>query len=413
MENIPTIPFARPFLLSVIIPARNEESRLPACLASLLAQSEPGFALGQQWELILVDDASTDHTRAIAEEAAAAHPEGITVLSAPELDLRATQRAFTGKTNACWAGAQASRPEGHWFLFTDADTVHETGDLSRSLHEAEKYHAKLLSYSPRQVVNGFWQHALMPLIFSELASTYSMRKVNDPNHRLAAANGQFLLIARETYFSTGGHRAVGTAILEDVELAQRVKRGKNIIRFRYAPDALSTSMYSGVADMLEGWTKNLALLFGNPLFLAAARLLDLLLLFGLPLLVWKMPPAFGWHGLGPILLSLLWIHVIARPIWVVSRALTFPGRIAFSPSSVFPLFVLPSHPELDPPHHPPPRRVEGPQVPHHTLAVTFAPLAHQIVDNKTDTQSDAHPVRHAVLLTRKADFSASALLLER
>ncbi|HMF53242.1 MAG TPA: glycosyltransferase family 2 protein, partial [Edaphobacter sp.] len=93
--------------LSIILPARNEEQSLPACLASLVDQSEPGFALGLRWEIIIVNDDSTDRTREIAADAAANHP-GITVLDAPPLDL-SERGGFTGKNNACWAGAQIAR----------------------------------------------------------------------------------------------------------------------------------------------------------------------------------------------------------------------------------------------------------------------------------------------------------------
>jgi cellulose synthase/poly-beta-1,6-N-acetylglucosamine synthase-like glycosyltransferase len=274
------------FELSVIIPARNEQEVLPGCLASLLAQDDAAaFALGRDWELLLVDDDSTDRTRAIMDEAASAH-SGVTVISAPPLELRATQRAFTGKTNACWAAAQQA--SGRWLLFTDADTIHEPGNLSRALHEAKKHNAALLSYSPRQIVTGVAQHALMPLIFSELATVYPTSQVNDPASRIAAANGQFLLVEREAYFSVGGHRMVGRSVLEDVDLAFNVKRSKRAIRFRYAPDALATRMYRGFGDMVEGWTKNLVLLFPHALILAAWRLLDILL-FLLPLLLFVLP----------------------------------------------------------------------------------------------------------------------------
>src|ERR1700761_2323928 len=216
--------------LSVIVPARNEEQNLPACLASLLSQADEFFPLDRDWELIVVDDDSKDRTRAIAMEAATQHA-GVRVMEAPPLDLRATQRAFTGKTNACWAAAQQAR--GRWLLFTDADTVHESGDLVRALHEAEKHEAALLSYSPRQIVQGFWQRALMPLVFSELASVYPSAQVNDANNRLAAANGQFLMVEREVYFGVGGHRAVGRSVLEDVDLADAVKRAGKGLWFRY------------------------------------------------------------------------------------------------------------------------------------------------------------------------------------
>lgn len=269
-----------PLRLSVIVPARNEAASLAACLDSLLSQSEPGFALATQWELIVVDDDSSDATPEIAR-AAAAGREGVTVMPAPPLDL-SDRGGFTGKTNACWAGAQRAR--GAWLLFTDADTVHQSGDLSRAIHEAEKYHAALLSYSPRQVVTGFWQHAVMPLVFSELASVYPPKQVSDPTSPVAAANGQFLLVEREAYFNVGGHRAVGQEILEDVAFARAIKRAHYGIRFRYAPEALSTRMYRTLPEMIEGWTKNLSLLMPRPLLLAAMQLLQLLLFFALPIL---------------------------------------------------------------------------------------------------------------------------------
>lgn len=282
---------AAPLRLSVIIPARNESASLPACLESLLSQTERGFALGQQWELIVIDDDSTDGTADLARQAAVAHP-GVVLLQAPPLDL-SDRGGFTGKNNACWAGAQASH--GQWLLFTDADTVHEPGNLSRALHEAEKYKAALLSYSPRQIVSGFAQHTVMPLVFSELASVYPPKQVSDPASPLAAANGQFLLIRRNVYFDLGGHRMISKEILEDVALARNVKRANQTIRFRYAPEALATRMYSSTGEMIAGWTKNLSLLFPRPLFLAAMRLLQFLLFFLLPPIALLLPGLVFWQ----------------------------------------------------------------------------------------------------------------------
>jgi len=287
--------------LSVIIPARNEADVLPACLESLLTQSEHGFELGQQWELIVVNDDSIDNTAALARKAVGSRP-GVSVFDAPPLDL-SDRGGFTGKNNACWAGAQHSN--GAWLLFTDADTIHEPGDLSRALHEAEKYHASLLSYSPRQIVTGFWQRTVMPLVFSELASVYPPRQVSDPTSSLAAANGQFLLIRRDTYFDVGGHRTLGKEILEDVALARAVKRVGRTIRFRYAPEALATRMYPTLDSMIEGWTKNLALLFPRPFLLGAMRGLQFLLFFGLPLIALLMPTLVAWQRWA---ILLVWIR---------------------------------------------------------------------------------------------------------
>jgi hypothetical protein len=222
-------------------------------------------------------------------------------------------------------------------LFTDADTVHEPGSASRAVVEAERHEVALLSYSPRQIVRGLWQRALMPLVFSELAMTYPPAKVCDPEKQLAAANGQFLLMRRDVYFANGGHEAVKAAVLEDVALAQGVKRRRQGLRFRYAPEAVATRMYRSLGAMVEGWTKNLALLFGNALALAAWRMLDFLLLFGLPALLWWTYDVSSRRILW-VLVLLLWVRTLWRFYRRVAKS-NFPvGDCALSPLGL-PLFA--------------------------------------------------------------------------
>jgi glycosyltransferase involved in cell wall biosynthesis len=281
--------------LSVIVPARNEADVLRPCLESLLAQSEAGFVVAEDWELLLVDDGSTDKTRSIA-------------LSLPQvtvLDPEPLKPGWTGKANAVWTAARQAK--GEWLLFTDADTIHVAGNLQRAIHEAEHAKVVMLSYSPRQVVTGFWQSALMPLIFSELALAYPPKLVSDPASRVAAANGQFLMVQRAAYFQVGGHAAVAASLLEDVDLAFLLKRRKYPIRFRYAPDALSTRMYRSFGSMFQGWTKNLARLFPYPVMMAAWRALDLVLLVGLPLLLWHLfALPLARYALAAVWLRVLW-----------------------------------------------------------------------------------------------------------
>lgn len=320
-------------LLSVIVPARNEADCIAACLRSLIAQSESIFALGADWELLVVDDDSTDSTRAIAQSLAQTTP-GLTILTPDPLTP-----GWTGKANACHTAAQRAR--GQWLLFTDADTIHEPGSLRRALHEAEKHAVGLLSYSPRQLVSGLLQRALMPLVFAELALAYPPAKVSDPALRLAAANGQFLLFRASAYREIGGHAAVRNSILEDVELASLIKRRKLGLRFRTAPDALATRMYRTTPAMIEGWTKNLALLFGNCLALAAWRLLDLALLILLPILA-----ALYWHatvrGLpwftAGFLIALLWLRTLWRFYARVAKSHFSPLDCALAPLAL-PLFA--------------------------------------------------------------------------
>jgi len=318
--------------LSVIVPARNEEASLAECLQSIVTQSEPGFELGHHWQLIVINDDSTDRTREIALEFGKKN-SGVEVLDAPVLSLK-TRGGFTGKNAACWLGAEVA--QGKWLLFTDADTVHETNDLSRSIREAERHEVELLSYSPRQIVTGFWQRTVMPLVFSELASVYRMKEVNDSEKKIAAANGQFVLVKAEAYFSVGGHKAVAGEVLEDVALAQAFKGSKHPIRFRYAPEALKTRMYRTTAQMIEGWTKNLAILFPRPLYLAAWRVLDLLLFFGLPALAFGLPWLVSWQKSA---LLLIWARTLWRFYARVARS-NFPAfDVALSIFGV-PLFVF-------------------------------------------------------------------------
>ena len=317
--------------LTVIVPARNEEDMVGACLQSLVAQSDEVFKLGRDWELIVVDDHSADRTAEIARGFA-----GVTVVQADKL-----QPGWTGKNNAVWTAARKAR--GKWLLFTDADKVHEPGNLHRAMHEAARHKAGMLSYSPRQIVTGLAQKTLMPLVFCELALAYPPAKVSDPNERIAAANGQFLLVEREAYRRLGGHASVADRVLEDVELAFLAKRRKVGLRFRYAEDAVATRMYRSTAAMMEGWTKNLALLFNNTLALAFWRSLDIALLVGLPWLAVELWGArFGahslqWLGAGWVLL-LLWVRNLFRFYGRVAKS-NFPFvDCALSPLGL-PLFV--------------------------------------------------------------------------
>lgn len=229
--------------VSVIIPARNEEANLGACLASLVTQPDV------RAEILVVDDNSSDRTADVARQF-----EGVRVVAAGELPA-----GWSGKCHAMARGAAEAK--GTWLLFTDADTFHFPGSLARALAEAQETGAQLLSYSPAQDMESFWEQAVMPVVFAELAETYPPREVCDPSSPAAAANGQYLLISREAYDAVGGHAACSGTLLEDVALARRVKQSGRAIRFRYGGDVVRTHMYRGFDELREGWTKNLALLF--------------------------------------------------------------------------------------------------------------------------------------------------------
>ena len=233
--------------VTIIVPARDEEACLGDGLASLVAQT------GVRFEVIVVDDSSTDRTREIAESF-----PGVQVISPGALP-----EGWTGKNNAVITGAEQAR--GEWLLFTDADTVHLPGSLARALEEAKREGADLLSYSPEQIAVTCSEKILMPVAFAELAAQYPPERIRQQGSGIVAANGQYILVRREVYEAVGGHQAVAGEILEDVALARRFRAAGKRIYFRYGGDAVRARMYRGWAHMRDGWTKNLALLFPHPI----------------------------------------------------------------------------------------------------------------------------------------------------
>lgn len=277
--------------ISIIVPARNEEASLGACLESLVSQT------GVSFEIIVVDDHSTDRTHAIAEAFAT-----VRVFEAGPLPA-----GWTGKNNAVISGVQQAH--GEWLLFTDADTVHLPGSLARALREARENNVDMLSYSPEQIAVTFWETAVLPVVYAQLARQYPPSKVSDPNSPEAAANGQYILVNRAAYDAVGGHAAVASSILEDVALARAFKAAGRRIRFRYGADAVRTRMYRNFRQLRDGWTKNLALLFPQPGWLAARSFLW-----------WAFPFA-------NLLLPFLAPAVVHRHWWFVPGALVFVRNI--------------------------------------------------------------------------------------
>jgi glycosyltransferase involved in cell wall biosynthesis len=249
-------------MVSIVVPARNEEACLGLCLQSLATQT------GIPFEIIVVDDGSTDRTREIAESFSSVH-----VVEPGSLPPN-----WTGKNHAMATGAAVAR--GAWLIFTDADTVHNPGSLARAVAEAQRQGVSLLSYSPEQEVHSFWEKAIMPVIFAELAAAYRPSEVSNPASPAAAANGQYILISREAYDAVGGHARVSSSLLEDVALARAVKASGRKILFRYGGDAVRTRMYRSFSQLRAGWTKNLALLFPSSLKLAAQRSTEFVLIAG-------------------------------------------------------------------------------------------------------------------------------------
>jgi len=248
-------------MVSAIIPARNEEAAIARAVESVAAQPEVG-------ELIVVNDQSTDRTAAILAELAARIPK-LRILATDMLPS-----GWTGKNYALSIGAAAAKED--WLLFTDADTYHLPGSTTRALADAAEHDAVLVSYSPEQEMETFWERALIPRVYWMLSQRYSFENVNNPAMPDAAANGQFLLIRRDVYTSVGGHAPIAHEILEDVALARPVKQAGHRLYFGAGVGIVRTRMYRSFSDLWQGWTKNLYPLVGSSKLGVVGELGDLI-----------------------------------------------------------------------------------------------------------------------------------------
>lgn len=272
-------------LLSVIIPARNEAVNIADCLASILA------TLYSPVEVIVVDDRSTDTTASEVERVAKSAAAGGRVRLVRGAEL---PEGWFGKPWALVQGYRAAR--GEVLLFTDADTRHHPELLPRAIRALEPERgsgAGLVSVLPRQELGSFAERLIQPHVFVALASRVgSLERINRTRVSWnAIANGQFILTTRAAYEAAGTHQAVKQYVAEDLMIAQTyVARGLRLFLV-HAREFMRTRMYRSLAEIVEGWSKNLAL--GAPLMLPPVPALRRALPFLMPLpaLLWIAPPA--------------------------------------------------------------------------------------------------------------------------
>ena len=273
--------------ISAIVPARNEEATIETCVRSLANQPEIT-------EILVVNDQSSDRTAEIVRGLSNEVPI-LRLLDAGELP-----NGWVGKNHALWEGAK--RAKGHWLLFTDADAELLEGSAARAVKMAGESNAALISFSPEQVTEAWYEKALIPFVYYRLAKYFPYDAVNDAKSDLAAANGQFLMIRGDVYRAIGGHQSVAGEVLEDVALANEVKAAGHGIRFGSGVGVVRARMYRSFAAMWEGWKKNLYLLIGGTPGAVIRELFSSVpwIPFALIALGWKTPIALV-AGLGLLL----------------------------------------------------------------------------------------------------------------
>jgi len=228
-------------MVSVLVPARDEEHNIRGCLDSLVAQDYPNF------EIIVTDDRSEDRTAEIVQ-GYVKRDRRVKLIRNRELP-----EGWGGRHHALHLAAQQAR--GEFLLFTDADTVHAPQSLSQSVTCAVTNGIDLLSLVLRLKDETFWQKFLNPLASVTLMVQYRMKEVNDPTSDKFFANGQYSLIRREAYDQVGGREAIRSEFM-DLALGRRVKQAGLKTWMAHAGDRLAQARsWNSFRGIWNGWTR--------------------------------------------------------------------------------------------------------------------------------------------------------------
>jgi len=236
-------PVVSPPFVSVCVPARNEARGIAACLTSLLKQDYPRF------EVIAVDDNSTDATLAIMRSLAETFPNLKVIRGAP------LPAGWYGKPFALHQASAAAG--GDYLLFTDADPVFRPQALTSTVQYMQDNGLDVLTLMPGTRLITFWEKTVQPVIFAFIAGLTRFKKVNSTEYPNAMGIGAFILIKRGVYDAIGGHGRVRQKIVEDIELAKCTKRGGYRLVIADGKAILSIRMYHSLREIWTGWRKNM------------------------------------------------------------------------------------------------------------------------------------------------------------
>ena len=230
--------------VSIIVPARNEEEALPSALESFVNLDYPDY------EVIVVDDASTDGTGRIADEWST-RPAGRAPVRV--IHNRELPDGWTGKVHALNLAGHAAT--GEWILATDADVVFHPNILKLAVSLALEKDAQLVSLIPEFELGGFWEKVILPAFTLLLSTLFPMRLVNRPNFPRALAAGAFILMRRDDFEALGGYAPLKNTVVEDLRMAERFKKHGRHIFLAASRGLFYTRMYSGVWELWEGLSR--------------------------------------------------------------------------------------------------------------------------------------------------------------
>lgn len=309
-------------MVSVLIPARNEERSIARCVESILAQDYPSF------EVLVLDDQSSDGTRAILEKMATSQPTLRVLSGEPPSGIQ------VGKN---WACTQLARHgQGDLFLFTDADTFFRPDTLKSIVTALLGEKADLLTGFPRQEVHTWGERLLVPffswafLCFIPLALAYQIRLPF-----LSMAVGQLMLFRCEAYWSIGGHESIHSSVVDDISLTRRIKAMNFRWRVSHIADLVSCRMYQSSQEAIAGFTKNLFAVFDYRLIQYLLAFSWLLVMFWEPLIVLMLNSSGLVAQAQPA--SMVICLSLSLLVWIIPYLeMRFPVHLAF----LYPLTTL-------------------------------------------------------------------------
>lgn len=202
--------------VSVILPARDEERNIQRCLDSLVRQDYPNY------EIIAVNDCSSDRTAEIMYEAMMSNPDRYVKIIDLQKNKRPLPSGWVGKNWACFQGYRDS--SGDILLFTDADTVHEPDTITLAVSHMIDENLDTLTARPRIYSDSTWTRIVLPFTWMVSHIIYSALRVNNPKSKVGFVFGGFYLIKRRVYDSLGTHESIKDEIAEDLAIGEKLKK---------------------------------------------------------------------------------------------------------------------------------------------------------------------------------------------